>query len=377
MPALTPPHASPVAAPSPPRGQGLDAMKFVAAAAVVWIHTAAEGWWSASVALSRFAVPFFALVSAYALVAGMRSRPEESLASIARKRVLRLYVPFLVWGAVYLALRFIKLNLLHESGPLASAAPGAPAAAASLWDPVTFFFIGHAQQLWFLPYICLASIALAALIHPVIGKPALERAMGWALIVAGVVVALVMPPSGPSIDRPPLENLALLGLACTPALLWGAAAPLLLRVGLGSLRVPIWIGALCTVALGITMWGVWSGGWGLGFTGGLGGWGRTDHPAPFRMLALENVAGVLAAVVAISLPSSKGLLAWLATLGTLAFGMYLSHILFLQAARLVQRKAHLADSLPVDLALWTAAVIGAVLLSMLLRRIPATRWLIP
>jgi len=355
-------------------------MKFVAAAAVVWIHTAAEGWWAASVAISRFAVPFFALVSAYALVAGMRSRPDESLVSIARKRVSRLYVPFLVWGAVYLVLRFIKLRLLHESGPLAADLAGPPAAiaaGASLWDPVTFFFVGHAQQLWFLPYICVASIALAGLVHPLIGKPALERAMGWAFIVAGIVVALVMPPAGPAIVRSPLDNLAVLGLAATPALLWGAAAPLLLRVGLGSLCVPRWIGALAAVALGLILWGVWTSGWGLGFTGGLGGWGQTDHPALFRMLAFENLAGVLAAVIAISLPSVKGPLAWLATLGTLAFGVYLSHILFIQAARLVQRKAHLADSLPVDLAFWTIAVIGAVLLSMLMRRFPATRWLIP
>ena len=66
MPATNPSYVSPAATPSlPARGQGLDAMKFIAAGAVVWIHTASEGWWAASVALSRFAVPFFAIVSAY------------------------------------------------------------------------------------------------------------------------------------------------------------------------------------------------------------------------------------------------------------------------------------------------------------------------
>ncbi len=325
-------------------------MRFVAAIAVVWIHTPNLTWWSGSTSASRFAVPLFALASAYAMVGSARARP-TSFGAFVIGRFTRLYVPFLAWNFVYLAARVLKhggdMHKLEDT-------------------PLTFLLVGTAQQLWFLPFLLLAQIVAIGPLRWALGTPARERIVAGVLVGLGVGVCVARAVLG--IDFPirtegsgDWRGGLALGFEALPAFCWGLAGALWLGKGLGSLRAPAWLGWLgllvAVAALAI-------------------GW-RPIPPAAVSPLALacENIAGVGVFVFALWLPAPAPP-SPLAALGGLAFGVYLSHVLFIQACNIAAARLHVEPSLGRDLATLAIASIGGAVLTWLLLRSARTRWLV-
>jgi peptidoglycan/LPS O-acetylase OafA/YrhL len=92
-----------------------------------------------------------------------------------------------------------------------------------------------------------------------------------------------------------------------------------------------------------------------------------------RNMIAENLAGLAFLIFALGGWDN----AWvrrLAALGPLAYGIYLSHLLFVKTCESVTTKLHWPDSVAVDLATFAVAASGSTLLAWLLTRSKWTRW---
>ena len=88
----------------------------------------------------------------------------------------------------------------------------------------------------------------------------------------------------------------------------------------------------------------------------------------------ENLSGSALLVFTLGDWTSP-LLERIARLGPLAYGIYLSHLLFIKTLEAVQAKLHEPPSLTTALATFVLAAAGSTLLAWLLSRWRATRWL--
>lgn len=236
----------------PARNATLDYARLVAAFGIVLFHLGSPG-----AQVGYAALPFFLIVLiVMALPSAMRSSP----ADYVRSRARRLLVPWLVWSAIYLALKLIEIGLAgHSIG--SELAP---------WMLLT----GPAIHLWFLPFAFVASLALlplVAFVRPSGGEgPRARRAA--AILALGVAATAAMVLSQREL-APPLAQWSL----ALPAVLLGLALALA-----GSGRNGLSPEA---VLLGVP---VLAGAWWMGWTNNL----------PQIALAL----GMLAACLAFRLP---------------------------------------------------------------------------
>jgi peptidoglycan/LPS O-acetylase OafA/YrhL len=337
--------AAPPAAPAKIRLPVLDAMRLLAAVAIVWLHTVSSPRLAHTVdPLTRFAVPFFTAGAVFLLMENLRRQPRRGWGSYAASRFRRLYLPFLLWSAAYFALRQAKHRLLSHEPPL-------PVGSYLLWA-------GSAHHLWFLPFLLVLSVALFPVAKAVAGR----RGVGWlvALLAAagGAAVALVPPPVPASTlaptDAEMARYVARLSWAALPAGLWAVAfAVVYARTGPRHWRSGLVAVAAALLAAGccVTIW-------------------RTGRNA-----ALENAAGLACLVVGLA-PWDGRLVRGLAALGTLAYGVYLSHVLFVEGIQAVAARAGVAagNSWWSDVAVFAGAVAGSLVLSAYLRR---SRWTRP
>lgn len=215
------------AAPKQPRDQGIEALRIVAAFAIVAFHAqmGAYFWWLSGLVVFVFLAPF------YAVQTGAGWRGAGYLAQ-------RLLVPFAFWYAVYAA-----LNL----------ALGRPLFVQD--HAVTILLAGPSWHLWFLPFIFL--VLLAA--RPLARTPS-AMLIGALCAAQGVCFLAMAPIWYPHIWQMPIPLPQ--ALRMVPIALLGAGAGLLARgncrwaiipiaLGLGiSLAVPI-IGYSAPVAAGL------------------------------------------------------------------------------------------------------------------------------
>lgn len=335
------------------RATGLDATRVLAAIAVVWIHIPASTdlAWASSTSVSRFAVPLFAAISAYGSVASMLARPGEPISAVLGRRLLRIYLPFLAWASIYLALRAIKIG--DASMPIA-----------------VFLTMGPAQQLWFLPFLMLSSVPLVLLVRAAGSSAAVRSANGWALILAGVgfcvhelVTGNCHPAGHNPADMGGWPTFINLSYQTLPALLWGAGAALILQRGLASLQINSAAAIACLLLAAV-------------FTAL--GWRAPDGTPTFA--CLENASGFLVAMAALGAPRQGPLgraLIWLAGWSSISYGIFLSHIVFTQAAALARTRAGWEPSLAFDLATLVFAIIASAATARLLASSRLTRWLVP
>lgn len=174
------------------RHQGIDALRIIAAFAVVCLHTnpfkyAAESYGSPFFAeiffvtekMFKFAVPCFFLTSGYFFSLGVRSG--VSVKSLWGKSVRRIALIYCSWTLFYAFLTPNLMKYILEYGPL-NAFKG-----AFLWDtveafkeePVKFLLEGSAVHLWFLValFISVSLLSLCLLLR-------MEK---WILPIAGVL----------------------------------------------------------------------------------------------------------------------------------------------------------------------------------------------
>ncbi|HTU26668.1 MAG TPA: acyltransferase [Pirellulales bacterium] len=312
----------------------LDVCRLLAAYAIVWLHTPRPQAWADLGLLGRFAVPFFtAAATFFAWQAGARSG-ERSVTRYAWSRVLRIYVPFLAWSGIYLAFKGAKAILLPAEP---NDFPG--------WE---LLWLGSFYHLWFMPFVLLATLTVFCLARMAAGRRGCEITLGILALVAGWQIAWL--PA----DRAAAEvGFGRLALDALPSACWGVALAIAYRSRARSWLANRRVAMACLlVAVGGTL--------ALLATG--------------RNACLENVAGAALVVFTLTDWTSAGL-ERIARLGSLAYGIYLSHLLFIKTLEAVLGKLHVAPSLASGWAIFVGAAAGSTLLAWLLGRWRATRWL--
>ena len=93
-----------------------------------------------------------------------------------------------------------------------------------------------------------------------------------------------------------------------------------------------------------------------------------------RNSPVENLSGIALLVFTLGDWTSP-MLERIARLGPLAYGIYLSHLLFIKTLEAVQAKLHEPPSLTAALAIFILAAAGSTLLAWSLSRWRSTRWL--
>lgn len=314
----------------------LDALRLVAVVGVVWLHVTYLGELKGWTELGRFAVPFFASVGVYLAFDSLRRHPDMSLPGYALVRFRRVYVVFLAWSVIYLGVRWVNALMVSHIGTVKT----------SLVD---FFWNGEAFQLWFLPFIFLATLGAFAVALLVRAVPWLRLPVAVIFLVLSVVIALLPMPSQHQLGYAALNSyeslpscFAALGLVMISSRDASGVRAWMLMAGAGM--VLVWL-------VGATVLG---------------------HQ---QNVALTTVAGV--GCLAASLGwSTKERMPLISYLGSIAFGIYLVHLLFVESIQQVLPKLGFArDAADAEVFVFTLALAGSVALVALLRVSKWTRWL--
>jgi peptidoglycan/LPS O-acetylase OafA/YrhL len=323
---------------SPPRERLplVEVARVVAAIAIIWIHAVESPQLTRTTAVARFAVPFFVITSLVFLGESLRRRPDQRWSEYARRRFMRLYVPFLVWSVIYILARAVKHLFVHDTSPLLIR-------PNLLWAGVT-------EQLWFLPFLL-----VVLLIAFPLTRFAIQRNLGWITAPVGLAVcvgALFVPSPDFFFDGPTTFFVQTALLAVPSAGIGLALAglfPQIKRVAENSLValifLMVWIGTL--VAL--------------------------EHFG--RNTVLETFSG-LCLMLACLAPISGA--KRFDALGPYAFGIYLCHVLWIEFLQAIGHRAGLYVSIGFDVAVMTlATILSIALVASILRSKVASRLLLP
>ena len=313
-----------------------DAARLLAAYAIVWLHTPGSPALMPSTALGRFAVPFFTAAAVFLVCESVARGRKRGVLEYAKNRFTRLYLPFLAWSAVYLAFKLAKSMLTPD---MANEFPG-----------LGVLVSGGFFHLWFLPFVLVATLATFVVVRRVIGNAKAEARLAVATAGIGTAIA-VAPLPGALLALGPVAEYWWMAL---PAAFWGIAIAIMYRHG--GCR---WIEktqatfAGAAVALLATGW-TWQAG---------------------RSLFAENLAGI--AFLIFALGSFEG--PWVrraAKFGPLAYGIYLSHLLFIKVCEACATRLQWTESMALDLATFALAAGLSTALAWSLSKCRHTRWLV-
>jgi surface polysaccharide O-acyltransferase-like enzyme len=336
------------------RNEMIDVVRLFAAASVVFVHA------SKSVTLApfchslRFAVPFFLFASLYYQSLSLRRNPDRPLHRYVRNRFKRLYLPFLAWSLIYLLARDAKRLALLD--------------VAAIKLHLAMLWTGTEYHLYFLPLLLLFSILLAT-VHWALLRH--SRAWRWPLIVlavaAGLLIAMAHVPAswderfvlvsngGKTLADNPTYAL-LWGWRAMPAGLWALAFAWLMTAGTVVYAVP--------ASLGIA---------GLGLAIVCSVW-QVRYGIQVIPRALTGLGTMLPALT--PWKWSGPTFALLARWGRYGYGIYLCHVLVVEAVRAVAaRLLHRGPSVPMDLAIFVLGFLGSVVLVLSLGKSPRLAWL--
>ncbi len=303
------------------RIQGIDAGRFIMAFLVVTLHSLPRGGSAASIIgmMCRCAVPFFLIASGY-----LQNSPERFPAEVLTKPLSRLFPIYLFWMIVYYAVAYVS---------------GVRPVHLDVRDLISG---GTAFHLWFLPALGVALVLVPAGVL-VIGSRATGLACA-ALAAAAIAFSTYH------------DVLHLPGAARRGGLM---VAPLLVFIGHWLARHKIAAALPAAAALALTGFAVMLGEE-LWISHRLGV-PLDDHD--FSIGTFAYGAGVF--LFARALPVGAGV-SRLASLGTHALGIYVTHVLFVWAL------AAAFPSTSVTALLWhtSTAFAGALLLTVVLRNVP-------
>jgi surface polysaccharide O-acyltransferase-like enzyme len=272
--------------------------------------------------------------------------PLETTLGYLSRRAVRLYIPFLVWTIIYAGLGNLGVALATTVEPtLAVEAPHL--SWANLIMPVV-------PHLWFLPYILVISILVAPLVAWAAMHRVRETWLAGTLGALGLALAMSHQSNMFSLEGD-WGWLAETAWTRTPCFLWGAAVALLWKGGMPRLT-----GSLA-----------WSGVAAIGC---------------IELAAASYVTGLMTMMVSM-LAMAAFLLAmsplwsgeWarkLRGVGKLCFGVYLSHMLFVSVCVTLLGFVGIDHTWWSDLGTVAFAICGGLLLTAILHRSTATRWLV-
>ncbi len=307
----------------------VDAMRFVAAFGIIWIHTVESPRLTTSIALGRFGVPFFAVASLWLQSQSMRRKPELKWKQYAASRAILLYGSFLLWNAIYFLARWLKHRVFHTGSPLS-------------WD-ISILWGGVSEQMWFLPVLLAACLIAFQIFRAGINSPRVAMLLGLLFMIAAVL-ACCMPLPGFVRDEG-TNNLVQAVYFLLPALLLSVTIGLLYPWLERVLRSPI-ATVLAAIVFVISIYVLTR----LG-----------------RSAACESIAGVAAFVASLTMLRA-GWIDRVGKLGAFAMGIYLSHVLWIEMLQAVAHRAGAPVAVWLDCSVAVASLLGALLTSYLLRR---------
>lgn len=315
----------------------VDVARLAAAAAVVWIHAISCDASEEFLPLCRFAVPFFTGAAVY-FVLHKGSSQKIPVYSYCLERARRLYVPFLWWSGVYFAARILKHALTGDGSAIAL-------------SPATLLN-GTAHHLWFVPFICLASI-ITFVVAKRVGPLGRGHEAGWTFVFlfAGAALALTPCPVIMETDRFPLSYFIDHSWEAMPAIFFGAALFCLLRISEPPMLLRVASFLLALTAIG------WEFALGV------------DAIAP-------HIAGA-SILFFTTTQANRNWMKWIWPWTKLAFIVYLMHVLFVEALQSVANRFGGGPSLPADLSIWALALVVSALSAKYISRSRAVGWFFP
>ena len=318
-----------------PRRAIFDAMRLVAAYAIIWLHTPRSATLQNWTALGRFAVPFFVVATIFFIWHGLVEKPGRDFRSFAVSRFTRIYLPFLAWSLIYLAFKAVKKLALPEE--------------PNVFPGIDFLWTGSFYHLWFMPFILVVSLLVFPLGKRLAVRRSAELIVAEIFTLAGAILALSPAPAWLA-----YVTAGVFVWNALPAVFWGVALSVAFHRGTAPIlqRPAAAIAGLVVAGL-CTAW-VWH-------------FGR-DNLA-------ENLAGVACVVTALA-PWNASWLRQVARFGPLAFGIYFSHLLFIKTAEAILTKLGGGISPLVDVAVFLVAVVGSTMLAWGLSQARCTRWLV-
>lgn len=316
----------------------VDVAKLAAVAAVVWIHATVAEASQMTLAWCRFAVPFFACAAVF-FVLRKASASQLSFAQYSTQRAQRIYVPFLIWGLVYLFARGVSRAVTGSGSPI-------DLSPALLLN-------GPAHHLWFLPFICFVSIAAYALALK-FGPPQPNHARWWAAsaFALGTAFAFIRCPVVLDTRGAPSSYFIDHSWEAMPSVFLGAAIFWALRSGEPSARLR-W--SLLTMAFAAV---------------------ALDFAFDTHLLVVPQLAGSALFLFAVTQPAR----AWMQTLrpwAEVAFVIYLIHVLFIEVLQTIAERFGGVTSLAADLSVWALALVASGMTAQMLLRVRRLRWVVP
>ena len=252
---------------------------------------------------ARFGTAFFTVAALILAIRSLDRRPDQSFSGYAITRTKRLGIPLILWSAIY-AVFYLILEAVLKKNLRAGYGIGVILGGAS-------------THLWFLPYILLACVAGFPVLKFAHLNPISKHWLVPLLIVAGAAFLFVgVPVQFTSAD--PSSSITDVGLRdflfyttwSLPTFFWGLAIAIVYPKKLSNTLSNVI--AIAGVLLFIAA-----------FTVSLKG-----YSSP----VIQALKGVAAAGIALSHWSPK-FVRVLAKYGTLSFGVYLVHMLFVTLFR--------------------------------------------
>lgn len=303
-------------------------MRFVAACGIVWIHTVESDPLKSSVALGRFAVPFFTVASIWLLSQSLRRKPELKWTQYAASRTVLLYGSFLLWNAIYFLARWLKHRFFHAGMPLS-------------WN-IAILWVGVAEQLWFLPVLLVASLVAFPIFRAGIGRPRVAMMLAILFAILAVLACFISPP--PYVRDPGTNSVVRAVYYLLPAVLASISVALINPTLERVLKSPV-VTAAAIILFAITSYVMLS---------------LVRSPA-------WEAAGGLSAFVVCFTPLRAKWIDCLGKIGAFAMGIYLSHVLWVELLQAVAHRPGHAPAVWLDFAVAIASVLLALLTSFLLR----------
>ena len=315
---------------------GFDIVRAVAAIGVIWIHAGRSPFWNDHNLgpAGSWGTAFLNSLAGFFVVFALQRRADRGLLAFAGHRVWRVYGAFLVWSLLYLAARGVNFVLFHKRSMIEWE-----------WD---LLFFGTTYHLWFLPYLLIITLLTLPLVAWALRSRPRMVGVSVLFVVAASAVLILPEPEMLSRGREALPLFHLYSRA--PGFFFGLAIGLWMLAGFRP-RVGIPHALVCA--------GIVAGCMYLSLT--------TELPKH----VLNRVAATAAIMVAFA-PWQGAVARWLASMGTLGFGVYLCHVLFVEAFITVLTRAGVAQSFRVDLLVFVMDVVASFAFAWLMRR---SKWL--
>jgi peptidoglycan/LPS O-acetylase OafA/YrhL len=319
------------------RMQLLDSVRLVAAVGVIISHVTTELYPDSPLwAMGSFSVPFYLFAALYFTVRGFKKDPQRQTGTYLLGRVLKLYLPFVVWNFAYEIMHKLKYPQIPMTSP-----------STMLWG-ATY------AHLYFLPLLGVATLVVVLLMKPIQRSPLFRVALSVILVALAILSTMLWQPAPLSIDPPADEQTIHHVLRTLPS----ALLAIVFAIWAGTRSKPLHVSpkaGLLGVALMLTT---------LTYQ-------IQFEPQPI-LRTLSGLGLVLIAFTPFYSPNLKPV----AMIGRYSYGIYLSHVAFIRIGLNLAAHFGIPQGLSLAIGVGCFALISGALLSMILAQSKWSSWIV-